>query len=958
MRRPIAKSLVSLLAAAMATALSAAPVFALIRQVPDAPILRIETGTHGADVTGLAADEGGQLLATASYDKTVRLWRLADPSAPPRVIRAPIALDREGAFYAVALSPDGRRAAAGGWTGGWEGSGWSLYVFDTATGEMTTRIPAMPGRVLSLVFSHDGQSLAVGLKDKPGILLFNTRDWSVTARDDDQPDDVPSIDFDGGGRLVTASLNGTISLYGPGLTGKQVIKAPGGKEPAVLRFSPDGATIALGYADSSRVDLLSADDLHLLSSADTRGVDKSFIALGWSRDGQTLYGAGTYERGGRNPIRRWSRAGRGPARDFAVADAAVTRLQPLADGGLAFATQGGLFGVLDASMRLAWERRPGIADFRDQQDALRVSADGGIVQFSFERFGNSPLRFSLPAKSLSSDDGSDPPLVAALTETPEFAVVDWIDSEQPSLNGKALALKPHERSLSLAIAPDRQSFVLGTAWRVVRFDRAGNAMWSVQAPGAAWAAAVTGNGLFAVAAFGDGTIRWLRMSDGQTLLTLFVHATDRRWAAWTPSGYYIASPGGDTLIGWHVNRGAAQAADFFSAARFRDIYERPDVVEKVLGALDEGDAVRRGNLETGRSTQTRNLAALLPPVVSIRSPTEGTTIASPKVALEYDIRRVSAAPIWSLQVRADGRPIASIESSNSPIAERGRIEVFVPRRDTTLEMMVENAHGVWSEASAVRLHWSGPEDQIRPTLFILAIGIAEYRAPELKLQLAAKDANDFANLLRRQKGRAYRNVELRMLKDGHATGPEIKRALRWLASTPTNRDIAMLFMAGHGLDDPAGHYMFVPQEIGPREAMRKGLPYEEIRRSLANIAGRVFFFLDTCHSGAAWGEPSRSAADTSRIVNDLRSPEYGIVTFASSTGRQRSYESPEWGNGAFTKALVEGLSGLADYFHNGYVTTAELAAYISDRVPKLTNGRQTPAIGQPVQVDSVLVSLR
>jgi hypothetical protein len=382
------------------------------------------------------------------------------------------------------------------------------------------------------------------------------------------------------------------------------------------------------------------------------------------------------------------------------------------------------------------------------------------------------------------------------------------------------------------------------------------------------------------------------------------------------------------------------------------------VVEKVLGALDEGGAVRRGDLETGRGAQKRNLVALLPPVVSIRSPADGTAIASPKVALEYDIRRVSAEPIRSLQVHADGRPVATIEGGGNPIAEHGSIEVFVPRRDTTIEIMVESVSGIWSEAPAVRLRWSGPEDQIRPTLFILAIGIADYRAPELKLQLAAKDADDFTNLLRRQKGRAYRNVELRMLKDGDATGNEIKRALRWLASTPTNRDIAMLFMAGHGLDDPAGRYMFVPQEIAPREAMRNGLPYEEIRLALASVAGRVFFFLDTCHSGAAWGESSRSAADTSRIVNDLRSPEHGIVTFASSTGRQRSYESSDWGNGAFTKALVEGLSGMADYFHNGYVTTAQLAAYVSDRVPKLTSGRQTPAFGQPVRADSVLVSLR
>lgn len=53
---------------------------------------------------------------------------------------------------------------------------------------------------------------------------------------------------------------------------------------------------------------------------------------------------------------------------------------------------------------------------------------------------------------------------------------------------------------------------------------------------------VTPDGRLVVAAYDDGTIRWHRMSDGQELLAAFVHKDDRRWVAWTPSGYYMASP--------------------------------------------------------------------------------------------------------------------------------------------------------------------------------------------------------------------------------------------------------------------------------------------------------------------------------------------------------------------------------------------------------------------------------
>src|SRR5450759_365118 len=79
---------------------------AFAREPTEAPMLRIETGVHSADITGLAADLSGRFLATSSYDKTLRLWSLTDLSAPPRVIRTPIDFDREGTLYAVALSPD------------------------------------------------------------------------------------------------------------------------------------------------------------------------------------------------------------------------------------------------------------------------------------------------------------------------------------------------------------------------------------------------------------------------------------------------------------------------------------------------------------------------------------------------------------------------------------------------------------------------------------------------------------------------------------------------------------------------------------------------------------------------------------------------------------------------------------------------------------------------------------
>ncbi len=56
---------------------------------PQAPFLRIEAAGHIGSVPHLAVDASGRLLATAGYDKTIRLWSLPD-GKPLGVLRPPI----------------------------------------------------------------------------------------------------------------------------------------------------------------------------------------------------------------------------------------------------------------------------------------------------------------------------------------------------------------------------------------------------------------------------------------------------------------------------------------------------------------------------------------------------------------------------------------------------------------------------------------------------------------------------------------------------------------------------------------------------------------------------------------------------------------------------------------------------------------------------------------------------
>jgi uncharacterized caspase-like protein len=157
----------------------------------------------------------------------------------------------------------------------------------------------------------------------------------------------------------------------------------------------------------------------------------------------------------------------------------------------------------------------------------------------------------------------------------------------------------------------------------------------------------------------------------------------------------------------------------------------------------------------------------------------------------------------------------------------------------------------------------------------------------------------------------------------------------------------MLFLAGHGETDPDGRYYFLPYNADVDKLRSTGVVFSEVRDTLANLAGKALFFVDTCYAGSILGGRRGVGADITGIINELASAENGVVVFSSSTGRQYSLEDPSWGNGAFTKAVVEGINGKADLNSTGRITYKMLDFYISERVKELTHGRQTPVTQGP-----------
>lgn len=559
----------------------------------DDAILRLDPGMHTALIRRIALSADDGMLATASHDKTVRLWELGSGAPHARLLRTLrpfVGPSDDGKVNAVALAPDASWCAAGGWftSAGDE----FISLFDTGTGAIVERLGPLPRAVHEIEVTADGSRLAAGLGGKAGIRVWRREaSWRPLFADLDYGEPVEGLAFAPDGCLYATGLDGRIRAYAP--DGRMLVKtaAPGGKRPLGLAISPDGRHVAIGYQDTTRVDVLDAATLRLQHKADTHGLSGGNLAVvAFRRDG-ALAAAGSHG-GDRSPVMLWPDAGQGPRQSLPGPVNTVMDLLPCRDG-LAWCSFDPAFGLLAADGTLAFVAPPPMADLRARKfKNFLVSADGKRVRFGLGASGAAPHLIDLQRATLTPAPVSPADLLAA--DTLSLPIEGWSETDNPKLAGRRLPTRDFEQAHSLAILPRREGFILGTEWRLRRFDARGRHVWRRPSPGPVWCVNTACEGRVTVAAYGDGTVRWHRSSDGSELLVLFVNVDWPRWpeqlnpapSAWAlfkPDGYYTCSPGADDLLGWHVNRAIGAAGEFHAATQFAARFHDP---ARVSAALD------------------------------------------------------------------------------------------------------------------------------------------------------------------------------------------------------------------------------------------------------------------------------------------------------------------------------------------------------------------------------------
>jgi WD40 repeat protein len=941
-------------------------------ELPTEPILRIEAGQHVAISWRIDTDAANRFVVTASEDKTVRVWSLPDGRLQ-RVLRLPIDYGNIGKAFSVGISPDGATIAVGGWTSA--GPKYNIFLFDRASGALKQQLSDLPGAINHLAYSPDSRRLTASLSGN-GIRVYDAvNGYRLLPSDANYGGLSSSAHFDRAGRLVTTSLDGFIRLYEADQYQTPAYRFEWkGHRPHSAAFSPDGRRVAAGDQDSPAVVILSGANLTQPFNPDMTGIPSgsSLHSVAWSQDGRFLYAGGDWWVRNLFQVRRWSDGGRGRYINIASAPHVIQDLIGLRSGSMLYLGRDwGLISTDAKATRLQpfGALRFGIGDGH----SLRVSSDGSVVEFeSWEP--QHTYRFALADRLVKIDPPADDALKAPVTEAAGLKITSWNTSKTPAVNGTPIKLDQEERSLDVAIVPGAQQFVLAGDFWLRLLDEHGQNVWpqALTTPDVAWHVNVTADKRLVVGAYGDGTIRWHRLSDGKELLALFIHPDGQRWIVWTPQGYYDASVGADELIGWHINHGYDRAPDFYPASQFRDRFYRPDVIQRVLQTpnLDVEEALRDADRAANRpSTRAPPVSSLLTPVVQINDPISPAAADRTDFQLGYSVRLPAPddslrleALVDGVKVVADDRPLVT-----SGAIRAGNLHLTLPRRDSKVSVLAYNENGT-GEPATVQVKWRGPGTDPKLTLYVLAIGISDYKDKNFKLKFAAKDAGDFVAWAKRQEGGLYEKVitysppgiSQDSIRDSSATRDAILDGLDWITRAVTNsNDVAMIFLAGHGIKSSDQHYRFLPYDYDDSRPLRTTIADAELEQYLTKIGGKKIFFFDTCYSGNVLNvRAPNTLPDVDKFANELRAAENGIVVFTSSTGNELSQELDAYMNGAFTLALVEGLRGAAARPQIPVIMVSDLEGYVSKRVRELTNGNQKPMVGMPKTVEDYPISMR
>ena len=465
----------------------------------------------------------------------------------------------------------------------------------------------------------------------------------------------------------------------------------------------------------------------------------------------------------------------------------------------------------------------------------------------------------------------------------------------------------------------------------------------------------------------DGTVRLWDIKTGEGI-SQFISLKDGEWIVITPEGYYNSSQNGHKYLNVRVNN------KVYGIDQFYDVFYRPDIVAAKLTGADISSLI---------TITIDDAIKNPPPAVEFASVPSATDQSSVQVCYKVksagggigEVRlfhngkliesdgyykevsktseKMQLASLTSDKIYEDMRSvkIKGVEEI-SPIKSSAKGEQFkdckkvdaIPGENEISLSAFNSSNTVQSYMQTAKFNSTIKPKE--PHLYILSIGIDQYKDKSVNLKYALKDAQDIKKKLLSQSATLYKsqNIHHELLIDKDATKTNILNKINEISQKIKPSDSFILFVAGHGILLQNQYYMLTSEYDGNinEKTMLSSNEIVEMSKKIKSLS--QLFIFDTCHAGGV--DYIVSGLYDARM--SVLAKKMGLHIYASANDKQAAMDGYK-GNGLFTYVLLNGLNNNkeADKNKDGKVTVVGLGEYskkMTTEISKEVGHNQTPLI--------------